>query len=273
MRGPSVSMLLLLLLSATLLVGLSACDLLGTPEPTLEPTLDPQAIEEANRLLAGRATATPTPDTPAIPTATPLPTQTPSSTDTPTPIPTPTSPPAPTPAVVSTLAPTATARPIAIPTPIPTATPIPAQAPTLTRSIDEPALMGLLRVGTAVATPGGRVTVPIILDESRGVSVINVNLSYDATKLLNGTGEPGDGFPQNQAFASNLAGPGDLRFIALSFQGATFIPGNQPLFLAKFDMAPGADEVTPIQVALLTILGEDGEALHVEPVSGSVQIP
>ena len=134
-------------------------------------------------------------------------------------------------------------------------------------------LDGRLTLGTVTAARGQPIEVPITLDVEVPVRGIQINLTYDGTLLRSGVVERGPGLPEGWPVFSNEPVPGDSRTVTLSLDGGDFLPGKEPILLARFNVsanAPNAD--LPVSIALSHIADGDSNSLTLEIVNGTVKI-
>ena len=211
-------------------------------------------------ITAGGGTATPTNTPTATPTNTPTatPTNTPTATPTNTPTATPTSTPTATPTNTPTATPTNT--PTATPTNTPTATPTntPTSTPTSTpTATPTPVSARVVRVVSAIGSPGGTVVVPITMDSLGNEAAIQFSFNFNTAILSNPTVVLGSGVPPNTSILTNPNEVGQGRF------GVLIDSGN------VFDISPPAREVLRItfNVAANAPTGQTNVTFGDQPIS------
>ena len=211
----------------------------GTPTPTNTPTATPTNTPTATPTNTPTATPTNTPTATPTNTPTATPTNTPTATPTNTPTATPTSTPTATPTNTPTATPTSTptATPTATPTNTPTATPTATPAVTPT-----PAIFRVVRVVSAIGSPGGPVIVPIEIDSLGNEAAIQFSISWDPAILSNPVVGLGSGAPAGSALTTNpnQVASGRLGILVDSSNTFTLSPPARQVVTVTFAVAAGA---------------------------------
>ena len=173
---------------------------------------------------------------------TPTPTNTPTATPTATPTNTPTATP--------TSTPVATATPTNTPTATPTATPVGTATPTNTpTATPTPATARVVRVISAIGSPGGTVVVPISLDSLGNEAALQFSINFNTAILSNPTAVLGSGAPPNTSILVNPNEIAQGRFGVLVDSSNVFeqSPPSREVVRITFNVAANAPNgQTPI---------------------------
>lgn len=127
-------------------------------------------------------------------------------------------------------------------------------------------------IGEAVGQPGDIVTLDITID-SKGQPVFgfHIQLAFAAATLPDARGMAGAmALPEGWILTTNLAGPGDLRFLALDLEGVG-APLTGKILRAEFTISDAATiGSTFIGTSLVTISNADGTPLSINLTLGHV---
>jgi len=128
-----------------------------------------------------------------------------------------------------------------------------------------------LTIGSVIGTPGQEVAVSVTV-HATDVRSVQVNLAFDGARIPVAHGKGGPALPAGWTFATNLAAPGDLRFIAFSPTGATAILSGS-IFTAHLSIPPATiPGELPITVASQDIRDGDNVQLTMITTNGTLVI-
>lgn len=169
---------------------------------------------------------------------------------TPTPTNTPTATPTNTPTATPTSTPVATATPTNTPTATPTATPVGTATPTNTpTATPTPTTARVVRVISAIGSPGGTVVVPISLDSLGNEAALQFSINFNTAILSNPTAVLGSGAPPNTSILVNPNEIAQGRFGVLVDSSNVFAqsPPSREVVRITFNVAANAPNgQTPI---------------------------